>query len=207
MAPIPAMPFSEHHLADHPISLYAATKRANELMAHSYAWLYGLPATGLRFFTVYGPWGRPDMAMWIFAKAIAAGKPIQLFNHGNMRRDFTYVDDVTAAMERLDRKAAGRRSRLERHRARSGDRARSLAHLQYRRQPHGRGRAASSSFSRRPSAARRSANICPCSPATCPRRAPMRPTSPRLSASSRRRPSRTGSSRFVAWYRQYHGLD
>ena len=96
-----AIPFSEHQLADHPISLYAATKRANELMAHSYAWLYRVPATGLRFFTVYGPWGRPDMAMWIFAKAIAAGKPIQLFNHGNMRRDFTYVDDVTAALERL----------------------------------------------------------------------------------------------------------
>jgi UDP-glucuronate 4-epimerase len=96
-----AIPFSEHHLADHPISLYAATKRANELMAHSYAWLYRIPTTGLRFFTVYGPWGRPDMAMWIFARAIAAGEPIQLFNHGQMRRDFTYVDDVTAAVERL----------------------------------------------------------------------------------------------------------
>ena len=95
------IPFSEHDLADHPISLYAATKRANELMAHSYAWLYKLPMTGLRFFTVYGPWGRPDMAMWIFAKAIAAGEPIPLFNHGHMRRDFTYVDDVVAAMERL----------------------------------------------------------------------------------------------------------
>lgn len=96
-----AIPFSEHHLADHPISLYAATKRANELMAHSYAWLYGIPTTGLRFFTVYGPWGRPDMAMWIFARAIAAGEPIQLFNHGRMRRDFTYIDDVAAAVERL----------------------------------------------------------------------------------------------------------
>jgi UDP-glucuronate 4-epimerase len=96
-----AVPFSEHHLADHPISLYAATKRANELMAHSYAWLYKIPMTGLRFFTVYGPWGRPDMAMWIFAKAIAAGEPIPLFNHGRMRRDFTFVADVTAAMERL----------------------------------------------------------------------------------------------------------
>jgi UDP-glucuronate 4-epimerase len=96
-----AIPFSEHHLADHPISLYAATKRANELMAHSYAWLYKVPMTGLRFFTVYGPWGRPDMAMWIFAKAIAAGEPIRLFNHGHMRRDFTYIDDVAAAVERL----------------------------------------------------------------------------------------------------------
>ncbi len=96
-----AVPFSEHQLAGHPISLYAATKRANELMTHSYAWLYKLPTTGLRFFTVYGPWGRPDMAMWIFARAITTGKPIQLFNHGQMRRDFTYVDDVIAAMERL----------------------------------------------------------------------------------------------------------
>ncbi len=94
-------PFSEHDPADHPISFYAATKRANELMAHAYAWLYGIPMTGLRFFTVYGPWGRPDMAMWIFAKAIAAGKPVPLFNAGRMRRDFTFIDDVTAAMERL----------------------------------------------------------------------------------------------------------
>ena len=95
------MPFSVHQNVDHPISLYAATKKANELMAHSYSHLYRLPATGLRFFTVYGPWGRPDMAMFIFALAIADGKPIRLFNHGNMRRDFTYVDDVTEAVVRL----------------------------------------------------------------------------------------------------------
>ncbi len=95
------LPFSVHDNVDHPISLYAATKKANELMAHSYSHLYRLPATGLRFFTVYGPWGRPDMAMFIFAAAIAEGKPIQLFNHGNMRRDFTYVDDVTEAVVRL----------------------------------------------------------------------------------------------------------
>ncbi len=95
------IPFSEHHLADHPISLYAATKRANELMAHAYAWLYKVPMTGLRFFTVYGPWGRPDMAPGIFAKAITAGEPIRLFNEGRMRRDFTYIDDVVTAMVRL----------------------------------------------------------------------------------------------------------
>ncbi len=99
------MPFSVHDNVDHPISLYAATKKANELMAHSYSHLYGLPATGLRFFTVYGPWGRPDMAMFIFAKAIAEGRPIRLFNYGRMRRDFTYVDDVTAAVERIIDKA------------------------------------------------------------------------------------------------------
>lgn len=95
------MPFSVHQNVDHPLSLYAATKKANELMAHSYAHTYGLPCTGLRFFTVYGPWGRPDMAMWIFTKAILAGKPITLFNHGRMRRDFTYIDDVVEAVVRL----------------------------------------------------------------------------------------------------------
>jgi UDP-glucuronate 4-epimerase len=95
------LPFSVHDNVDHPISLYAATKKANELMAHSYSHLYGIPATGLRFFTVYGPWGRPDMAMFIFAKAIAEGRPIRLFNQGQMRRDFTYVDDVVEAVERV----------------------------------------------------------------------------------------------------------
>ena len=95
------LPFSVHDNVDHPISLYAATKKANELMAHAYSHLYGLPATGLRFFTVYGPWGRPDMAMFIFAKAIAEGRPIRLFNYGRMRRDFTFIDDVVEAVERV----------------------------------------------------------------------------------------------------------
>ena len=95
------LPFSVHDNVDHPISLYAASKKANELMAHAYSHLYRIPATGLRFFTVYGPWGRPDMAMFIFAKAILAGEPIALFNHGQMRRDFTYIDDVSQAVVRL----------------------------------------------------------------------------------------------------------
>ena len=95
------LPFSVHDNVDHPISLYAASKKANELMAHAYSHLYRIPATGLRFFTVYGPWGRPDMAMFIFAKAILAGEPIGLFNHGKMRRDFTYIDDVSQAVVRL----------------------------------------------------------------------------------------------------------
>jgi UDP-glucuronate 4-epimerase len=89
-----AMPFSVHQNVDHPLSLYAASKKANELMAHTYSHLYGLPTTGLRFFTVYGPWGRPDMALFKFTKAILAGEPIQVFNHGKHRRDFTYVDDI-----------------------------------------------------------------------------------------------------------------
>ena len=93
-----AMPFSEHHNIDHPVSLYAATKKANELMAHSYSHLYGLPTTGLRFFTVYGPWGRPDMACFEFTRAILAGEPIRVFNHGRMSRDFTYIDDIVEAL-------------------------------------------------------------------------------------------------------------
>jgi UDP-glucuronate 4-epimerase len=92
------LPFTEHQPVNHPVSLYAATKKANELMAHTYSHLYGLPATGLRFFTVYGPWGRPDMAPMLFAKAILAGEPIRVFNQGRMRRDFTYIDDIAAGV-------------------------------------------------------------------------------------------------------------
>ncbi len=99
------MPFSVHHNVDHPVSLYAATKKANELMAHTYSHLYGLPCTGLRFFTVYGPWGRPDMALFLFTRAILAGEPIQVFNHGRMRRDFTYIDDIVEGVVRLMAKA------------------------------------------------------------------------------------------------------
>lgn len=99
------MPFSVHDNVDHPLSLYGASKKANELMAHSYSHLFRLPTTGLRFFTVYGPWGRPDMAMWLFAKAIIAGEPIKLFNNGNMRRDFTYVDDIVESIVRLIERA------------------------------------------------------------------------------------------------------
>jgi UDP-glucuronate 4-epimerase len=95
------VPFSVHHNVDHPISLYAATKKANELMAHSYAAMYGFPVTGVRFFTVYGPWGRPDMAMFLFTEAISKGRPINVFNHGNMRRDFTYIDDIVEGVYRV----------------------------------------------------------------------------------------------------------
>lgn len=99
-----AMPFSEHSPTEHPLTLYAATKKANEVMAHSYAHLYGIPATGLRFFTVYGPWGRPDMALFRFTKAILAGEPIRVFNHGHHRRSFTYIDDIVEGVLRtLDR--------------------------------------------------------------------------------------------------------
>ena len=96
-----AMPFSVHDNVDHPISLYAASKKSNELMAHSYSYLYGLPCTGLRFFTVYGPWGRPDMALFLFTKAIAEGTPLKVFNHGKMKRDFTYIDDIVEGVFRV----------------------------------------------------------------------------------------------------------
>jgi UDP-glucuronate 4-epimerase len=100
------MPFSEHDSVDHPVSLYAATKKANELMAHTYSHLYDLPTTGLRFFTVYGPWGRPDMALFLFTKAILEGRPIDVFNYGQMQRDFTFVDDIVEGVVRvLDRVA------------------------------------------------------------------------------------------------------
>ena len=95
------IPFSTSDNVDHPLNLYGATKKANELMAHAYAHLFALPATGLRFFTVYGPWGRPDMAVWLFTQAILQGTPIRLFNHGQMKRDFTYIDDVVEAVVRL----------------------------------------------------------------------------------------------------------
>ena len=97
----PRAPFSESHHVDHPVSLYAATKKANELMAHTYSHLYGLPTTGLRFFTVYGPWGRPDMALFKFTRAILSGEPIDVYNHGRMQRDFTYVDDIVEGIIRL----------------------------------------------------------------------------------------------------------
>ena len=101
------MPFSVHDNVDHPVSLYAATKKANELMAHTYSHLYRLPTTGLRFFTVYGPWGRPDMALFLFTRAILAGEPIDVYNHGRMQRDFTYIDDIVEGVVRVaDRVAA-----------------------------------------------------------------------------------------------------
>jgi|SRR6056297_2874392 len=98
------MPFSVHDNVDHPVSLYAATKKSNELLAHTYSHLFGLPTTGLRFFTVYGPWGRPDMALFLFTKAILSKKPIQVFNYGNMQRDFTYIDDIIEGVHRVMKK-------------------------------------------------------------------------------------------------------
>lgn len=107
------IPYAEKHSADHPISLYAATKKANELIAHSYSHLYRIPTTGLRFFTVYGPWGRPDMALFKFTRAILAGEPIQVFNHGNLKRDFTYIDDIVDGVLKVSERVPQKTSREE----------------------------------------------------------------------------------------------
>ena len=141
------MPFSVHDNVDHPLSLYGASKKANELMSHAYAHLFGLPTTGLRFFTVYGPWGRPDMAMWIFAKAIIAGEPIKLFNNGNMRRDFTYIDDVVESVVRLVDRRPPADPKCSAASPDPGIEQRAVARLQHRQQQAGRaagGRAACS---------------------------------------------------------------
>ena len=126
------LPFSVHDNVDHPLSLYAATKKANELMAHAYAHLYGIPCTGLRFFTVYGPWGRPDMALFLFTRAILEGRPIDVFNHGNMERDFTYVDDVVEGVVRVLARPAPPDARVVRRPARSGNQPRSVPPVQHR---------------------------------------------------------------------------
>ncbi|MEM9762023.1 MAG: NAD-dependent epimerase/dehydratase family protein [Pseudomonadota bacterium] len=199
------VPFAEADSVDHPVSLYAATKKANELMAHSYAHLFGLPATGLRFFTVYGPRGRPDMAYWKFTRAILAGEPIDVYNHGNMRRDFTHVDDVVEAVARLVDLPAAPNPGFDRA---APDPATSWApHTVYNignSQPEALGR------------------FIDLLEEACGRKAerrllPMQPgdveataaDTSRLEAAIDFRPSTplgTGLDRFVRWYREHHGV-
>src|SRR5256885_3428770 len=161
------MPFSEHNGADHPLSLYAASKRANELMAHTYSSLFKLPTTGLRFFTVYGPWGRPDMALFLFTRNILEGKPIGVFNHGHHRRDFTYIDDIAegwCAPSSASRSPipTGTATRPTRHRARRPFASTTSATTSRCSS------CATSRSSRSAWGARRSKTSCRCSPATCP---------------------------------------
>ena len=132
------MPFSVHHNVDHPVSLYAATKKANELMAHTYSHLYGLPTTGLRFFTVYGPWGRPDMALYLFTKAILADQPIDVFNEGKMQRDFTYVDDIVEGVMRVADRHPEPNAQWSGDQPDPGHKPCSLQDLQHRQSPAGR---------------------------------------------------------------------
>ena len=129
------MPFSVHQNVDHPLSIYAASKKANELMAHTYAHLFRLPVTGLRFFTVYGPWGRPDMALFKFTRNILAGEPIDVFNNGHHARDFTYIDDVVEGVLRTADRIPAAESELERCAPRSGDVVGALPDLQHRQSP------------------------------------------------------------------------
>ena len=131
------MPFSVHDNVDHPLSLYAATKKANELMAHTYSHLYGLPTTGLRFFTVYGPWGRPDMALYLFTRAILAGRPIDVFNHGHMRRDFTYIDDIVEGVVRVIDRLPQPNPAWSGDAPDPGTSTRPVPRLQHRQQPAG----------------------------------------------------------------------
>ena len=131
------MPFSVHQNVDHPLSVYAATKKSNELLAHAYSHLFRLPTTGLRFFTVYGPWGRPDMALFIFTRAILAGKPIQIFNHGRMERDFTYIDDIVDGVFRLTDKMPQPDESWNGRRAGPRPQQRAISSLQHRQQPAG----------------------------------------------------------------------
>lgn len=132
------MPLSIHDNVDHPVSLYAASKKANELMAHTYSHLYRLPVTGLRFFTVYGPWGRPDMSYSLFARNILEGRPIDVFNYGNHRRDFTYIDDVVEGVIRVLDRIPEPNPAWERRCAGPGDEYGALSTVQYRQQPAGR---------------------------------------------------------------------
>ncbi len=195
------LPFRVEDRVDHPLSLYAATKKADELMSETYANLYRLPMTGLRFFTVYGPWGRPDMAMWIFTKALFAGEPLPLFNGGDMRRDFTYIDDIVRGVVAcLDGPPADDGA------AKAGGSTAPHALLQYRQQPQ-----------RRPDARRRAARAGDRQARRCSIPQPMQPgdvkdTFADISAIERDHgfePTTSideGVPRFVAWYREYHGI-
>ena len=196
-----SLPFRVEDRVDHPLSLYAATKKADELLSESYASLYRLPLTGLRFFTVYGPWGRPDMAMWIFTKALYAGEPLPLFNGGEMRRDFTYIDDIVRGVIACldgppvdDGAGQGRRQHQP------------PRDLQYRQQPQRRpdARRRAARAGDRPQGAARSASRCRSATSRRPSR-----TSARSNATMAFAPTTSideGVPRFVAWYRDYHGL-
>ena len=180
------MPFSEHASAEHPLTLYAATKKANEQMAHSYAHLYAIPTTGLRFFTVYGPWGRPDMALFLFTRAILDGKPIRVFNHGKHKRSFTYVDDIVEGVVRALDRVPGKDPEWN---SASPDPATSgvAPYRLYNIGKHKRSFTYSATSSRWSCCAtsrcwnsawagRRRWSCCRCRPATCPIPRPMSPT-------------------------------
>ena len=201
-----AMPFArERQGVDHPLQFYAATKRANELMAHAYAHLYALPCTGLRFFTVYGPWGRPDMAPMLFAKAILEGEPIRLFNDGSHSRDFTYVDDIVEGVIRASDRPAAPDPDFDPAGPRPGDLAAPFRIYNIGNSAPGRARRLHrrARGGARPRGDR--ASSCRCSPATCPTPSPTLAASP-AAVDWRPAPRSTdGVRRFVDWYRDFYG--
>lgn len=200
---VTAMPFSIHQNVDHPVSLYAATKKANELMAHSYSHLYRLPTTGLRFFTVYGPWGRPDMALYLFTRAILAGEPIDVFNGGRMRRDFTYIDDVVEAIVRLvDRPASGDPA----WDGRAPDPGTSRAPYRLYNVGNSEPVELTAMIALLEEALGRKArvNLLPMQPGDVPETFADVADLARDVGFSPRTPLATGIARFVAWYRDYH---
>ena len=198
------LPFSEHDNVDHPVSLYAATKKANELMAHTYSHLFRLPTTGLRFFTVYGPWGRPDMALFLFTKAILEGRPIDVFNHGKMVRDFTYIDDIVEGVVRVRRPAGRGRTRRSTRRGRTRARATRPTGCSTSATASRRRSTTTSRRSKRRWGGRRSGTTCRCSRGTCRRPRPTRTNWMPGWGSSRARPVKEGVRRFVEWYRGYY---
>ena len=202
-----AMPFSEGQGVDHPLQFYAATKRANELMAHAYSHLYRLPTTGLRFFTVYGPWGRPDMAPMLFASAILEGRPIKVYGHGAQSRDFTYIDDIVEGVLRASDRVAAPDPDWD-----PADPDPATSNAPFRIYNIGNNApvgladfiaALETALGQAPP----SASSCRCSPATC---ATPTPNSTRLARATNWRPATpiaTGVARFVDWYRDYYGTD
>jgi UDP-glucuronate 4-epimerase len=200
------MPFSVHDNVDHPVSLYAASKKANELMAHTYSHLYGLPTTGLRFFTVYGPWGRPDMALFIFTRKILAGEPIDVFNHGHHQRDFTYIDDIVEGVIRtLDQVAVPDPGWQRRH-ARCCHVEGTVPALQHRQQQPGR----TAALYRHPRAMPRPQGTEKPAATAAGRRAEHVRRCRRADAGhvgyKPSTPVEEGIARFVKWYRDYYGV-
>ena len=189
-------PFSVDDRVEQPVSLYAATKRGCELIARSYSHLYRLPATGLRFFTVYGPWGRPDMAAYLFTEAILAGEPIKVFNQGRMARDFTYIDDIVAGtIAALDHPPP--------EPAATG----SAPDLQSRQSPAGTAARFHRGARAGARAAPRTSNCCRCSRATCPKALPTSRPRGAIWASSRRFRSRKAWRALSRWYKRYHRIN
>ena len=199
------MPFCVHDNVDHPVSLYAATKKANELMAHTYSHLYGMPTTGLRFFTVYGPWGRPDMAMFLFTKAILAGKPIDVFNHGKMRRDFTYIDDIVEGVVRTADHVATPNPDYSSDTPDPG-----TSSAPYRVYNIGNNNPVELmdmiGVLEGVLGGRRRSACCRCSRATSRRPTPTSTTSRATSASSPATPIEEGIRRFVDWYKEFYQI-